>query len=139
MTEVVARVSLLSLHTSPLAQPGTGDSGGMNVYVRELVAAHPGQSLALVAHAGVNRIILCEALSLPLEHLFLYLYISLVFIHVLHSIHPSHCLYFLPLPSFPPSFPLILFPFFLPSFLSFFPAFPLNVSLFRLIDLTDGH
>lgn len=38
--------------------------------LRELVAAHPGQSLALVAHAGVNRIILCEALSLPLEHLF---------------------------------------------------------------------
>lgn len=30
---------MLSLHTSPLSQPGTGDSGGMNVYVRELVAA----------------------------------------------------------------------------------------------------
>ena len=27
------------MHTSPLTQPGTGDSGGMNVYVRELVAA----------------------------------------------------------------------------------------------------
>jgi D-inositol-3-phosphate glycosyltransferase len=27
------------LHTSPLAQPGTGDGGGMNVYVRELSAA----------------------------------------------------------------------------------------------------
>ncbi len=38
--------------------------------LRELVAAHSGQSLALVAHAGINRIILCEALSLPLEHLF---------------------------------------------------------------------
>ncbi len=25
------------MHTSPLAQPGAGDSGGMNVYVRELV------------------------------------------------------------------------------------------------------
>jgi D-inositol-3-phosphate glycosyltransferase len=33
------RVAVLSLHTSPLAQPGKGDSGGMNVYVRELVAA----------------------------------------------------------------------------------------------------
>jgi D-inositol-3-phosphate glycosyltransferase len=30
---------MLSLHTSPLAQPGAGDSGGMNVYVRELAAA----------------------------------------------------------------------------------------------------
>ena len=38
--------------------------------LKEMVAAHPGQSLALVAHAGVNRVILCEALSLPLEHLF---------------------------------------------------------------------
>ena len=32
-------LAVLSLHTSPLAQPGSGDSGGMNVYVRELVAA----------------------------------------------------------------------------------------------------
>ncbi|HEX3780071.1 MAG TPA: D-inositol-3-phosphate glycosyltransferase [Pseudonocardiaceae bacterium] len=27
------RVAVLSLHTSPLAQPGTGDAGGMNVYI----------------------------------------------------------------------------------------------------------
>ncbi len=32
-------VSVISLHTSPLAQPGTGDGGGMNVYVRELSSA----------------------------------------------------------------------------------------------------
>jgi D-inositol-3-phosphate glycosyltransferase len=32
-------LAVLSLHTSPLAQPGTGDGGGMNVYVRELCAA----------------------------------------------------------------------------------------------------
>lgn len=30
------RVAMLSLHTSPLEQPGTGDAGGMNVYVVEL-------------------------------------------------------------------------------------------------------
>jgi D-inositol-3-phosphate glycosyltransferase len=30
----VARVAFLSLHTSPLDLPGTGDSGGMNVFVR---------------------------------------------------------------------------------------------------------
>ena len=29
----VVRVAVLSVHTSPLAQPGTGDAGGMNVYV----------------------------------------------------------------------------------------------------------
>ena len=33
------RVAMLSMHTSPLAQPGSGDGGGMNVYVRELVSA----------------------------------------------------------------------------------------------------
>ena len=27
------------MHTSPLAQPGTGDGGGMNVYVREMASA----------------------------------------------------------------------------------------------------
>lgn len=37
---------MLSMHTSPLAQPGTGDSGGMNVYVRELATS--------LAQAGVG-------------------------------------------------------------------------------------
>jgi D-inositol-3-phosphate glycosyltransferase len=30
------RIAAISLHTSPLDQPGTGDSGGMNVYVRSV-------------------------------------------------------------------------------------------------------
>ncbi len=33
------RLAVLSMHTSPLAQPGSGDGGGMNVYVRELSSA----------------------------------------------------------------------------------------------------
>ena len=33
------RLAVLSMHTSPLIQPGSGDGGGMNVYVRELVSA----------------------------------------------------------------------------------------------------
>src|SRR5260221_12602619 len=32
----VSRVALLSVHTCPLDQPGVGDSGGMNVYVRSV-------------------------------------------------------------------------------------------------------
>ncbi|MEW6059245.1 MAG: D-inositol-3-phosphate glycosyltransferase [Actinomycetota bacterium] len=28
------RIAIVSMHTSPLEQPGTGDSGGMNVYIR---------------------------------------------------------------------------------------------------------
>ncbi len=35
----MAKVAILSMHTSPLAQPGTGDGGGMNVYVREVATA----------------------------------------------------------------------------------------------------
>jgi len=42
----MSRVAMLSLHTSPLVQPGGGDAGGMNVYVRELVAA--------LAHGGTD-------------------------------------------------------------------------------------
>jgi D-inositol-3-phosphate glycosyltransferase len=45
LASVVSRAAFLSLHTSPLAQPGIGDGGGMNVYVRELVSA--------LAQAGV--------------------------------------------------------------------------------------
>ncbi len=40
------RVAVISLHTSPLLQPGSGDSGGMNVYVREMVSS--------LAQAGVE-------------------------------------------------------------------------------------
>lgn len=32
----IRRVAMISLHTSPLDQPGTGDAGGMNVYVVEV-------------------------------------------------------------------------------------------------------
>lgn len=30
------RIAVLSVHTSPLDQPGTGDAGGMNVYIMEI-------------------------------------------------------------------------------------------------------
>lgn len=33
------RAGIISLHTSPLTQPGAGDSGGMNVYIREFVSS----------------------------------------------------------------------------------------------------
>jgi D-inositol-3-phosphate glycosyltransferase len=40
------RVAVFSMHTSPLAQPGAGDGGGMNVYVRALASS--------LARAGVD-------------------------------------------------------------------------------------
>ena len=36
MDHALERLAMISLHTSPLDQPGTGDAGGMNVYVIEL-------------------------------------------------------------------------------------------------------
>ena len=36
MERTIERVAMISLHTSPLDQPGIGDAGGMNVYVLEL-------------------------------------------------------------------------------------------------------
>jgi D-inositol-3-phosphate glycosyltransferase len=33
---MIKRVAFLSLHTSPLVQPGAGDGGGMNVYIDEI-------------------------------------------------------------------------------------------------------
>ena len=46
---------MLSVHTSPLAQPGTGDAGGMNVYVL--------QSALLMARRGVEVEIFTRATS----------------------------------------------------------------------------
>lgn len=34
-TPKLERIAILSVHTSPLHQPGTGDAGGMNVYIAE--------------------------------------------------------------------------------------------------------
>jgi D-inositol-3-phosphate glycosyltransferase len=49
------RVCVLSVHTSPLEQPGTGDAGGMNVYVVETAAR--------MARAGVAVEIFTRATS----------------------------------------------------------------------------
>ncbi|ABL83547.1 glycosyl transferase, group 1 [Nocardioides sp. JS614] len=43
----IRRVAMISLHTSPLDQPGTGDAGGMNVYVIELSKRLAAQGIAV--------------------------------------------------------------------------------------------
>lgn len=43
--EPMRRVAMISLHTSPLDQPGTGDAGGMNVYVVELARQMAAQGI----------------------------------------------------------------------------------------------
>jgi alpha-ribazole phosphatase len=37
--------------------------------VESILGAHPGERVALVAHGGTNRVLLCRALGLPLERL----------------------------------------------------------------------
>ena len=49
------RIATISVHTSPLEQPGTGDAGGLNVYVVEV-------SKRLAAH-GVEVEIFTRAVS----------------------------------------------------------------------------
>ncbi|WP_216210772.1 D-inositol-3-phosphate glycosyltransferase [Amycolatopsis aidingensis] len=49
------RVAVLSVHTSPLEQPGTGDAGGMNVYI--------GQTAIEMARRGVSVEIFTRATS----------------------------------------------------------------------------
>ncbi|WP_420452441.1 glycosyltransferase [Ilumatobacter sp.] len=48
-------MAIISLHTSPLLQPGSGDSGGMNVYVRELVSSLSQTGLDCVTFTRADR------------------------------------------------------------------------------------
>ena len=52
---LVRRAAVLSVHTSPLDQPGTGDAGGMNVYIVEVARR--------LAEAGVETEIFTRATS----------------------------------------------------------------------------
>lgn len=38
MTKAVKRIAMLTVHTSPTDMPGTGDGGGLNVYVRQVAS-----------------------------------------------------------------------------------------------------
>lgn len=44
---MIKRVAYLSMHTSPLLQPGVGDAGGMNVYVDQLSRAMAERGVAV--------------------------------------------------------------------------------------------
>lgn len=80
-------LAILSVHTSPLTQPGIGDSGGMNVYIRSLGSAlakagiecdvytradHPAQAPVVVVDPGfrVHRIPAGPQTAVPKEDLF---------------------------------------------------------------------
>ncbi|MFZ1485306.1 D-inositol-3-phosphate glycosyltransferase [Nostocoides sp.] len=47
MVPDLRRIAMISMHTSPLAQPGTGDAGGMNVYIAETARRLARQGVAV--------------------------------------------------------------------------------------------
>jgi D-inositol-3-phosphate glycosyltransferase len=57
---VPRRVAVLSVHTSPLHQPGTGDAGGMNVYIVEVAKR--------LAQAGVEVEVFTRSTASGLPH-----------------------------------------------------------------------
>jgi D-inositol-3-phosphate glycosyltransferase len=59
MTDGLRRIAMVSMHTSPAAQPGTGDAGGMNVAILAL-ASH-------LARRGVEVDLLTRATEEPEE------------------------------------------------------------------------
>jgi D-inositol-3-phosphate glycosyltransferase len=53
---MIERVAFLSIHTSPLAVPGSGNAGGMNVYIDELATALTGRGIQVdvfTSNAGI--------------------------------------------------------------------------------------
>src|SRR5690625_5632159 len=64
MTDRPMWVAMLSVHTSPLDQPGTGDAGGMNVYVGELSRALARRGVAVEVFTRATSSLLPPAVHL---------------------------------------------------------------------------
>ncbi|MDJ0924604.1 MAG: glycosyltransferase [Acidimicrobiia bacterium] len=54
---MISRVAYLSLHSCPLLQPGSGDAGGMNVYIKELARS--------MAARGVDVVVFTRRTDVP--------------------------------------------------------------------------
>jgi D-inositol-3-phosphate glycosyltransferase len=61
----VRRLATISVHTSPLDQPGTGDAGGMNVYITEVARrlAAAGVEVEIFTRATSSNVPLCVELA----------------------------------------------------------------------------
>ena len=59
------------LHYNPVGGESTLDVRLRVIRATEnIVGSHPGENIAVIAHGGVNRIILCEIMGMPLENMF---------------------------------------------------------------------
>jgi D-inositol-3-phosphate glycosyltransferase len=68
------RVAIISLHTSPLAQPGVGDSGGMNVYVREMASALAQQGNECIVYTRADSVDLPREVLVEPGHRVVYIH-----------------------------------------------------------------
>jgi alpha-ribazole phosphatase/probable phosphoglycerate mutase len=69
-TELEARFRDLTSFRIPGGESLTDVRARAMPRLNDLIRQHDGQAFIIVAHAGVNRVILSEALGLPLDHLF---------------------------------------------------------------------
>jgi D-inositol-3-phosphate glycosyltransferase len=67
------RVAVISLHTSPLLQPGSGDSGGMNVYVREMVSSLSQAGVECTTYTRADRAALPHEVLVEPNHRVVYI------------------------------------------------------------------
>lgn len=69
----VERAAFITFHACPLAAPGQGKSGGMNVYVRELARALGSQGMEVDIftreHPGASNMVECVAPGVRVVHL----------------------------------------------------------------------
>lgn len=69
-TEWQARLSDIASYRMPGGESFRDAAERVRPELDRLLAAHPGQNVALVAHGGVNRIILLDALGASLDRVF---------------------------------------------------------------------
>lgn len=59
------------LEFSPMEGESTGEVRERAVKAfNEIVARHNGSTIAIMAHGGINRVLICELLGIPLENIF---------------------------------------------------------------------
>ena len=59
------------LKYNPIGGESTLDMGlRVTRAIENIVESHPGKEIAVIAHGGVNRIVLCQIMGIPLENIF---------------------------------------------------------------------
>jgi len=68
--ELDQRLRDLTGYRIPLGESLTDVQARVLPTLQDIVARHFGEQILIVAHAGINRVILCQALNMPLQNIF---------------------------------------------------------------------